>query len=585
MSIVYSAFDSRIDRRLAIKVLRERYARDVTSRQRFLREARAAGGLAHPNIVTVFDVGQTDGLPYLVMEHLSGGTLAEWIESGRTDEFDVEALLDVGIQLAGALAYAHKNGIIHRDLKPANIHYDPETGQAKIMDFGIAAIERGLDSEGKPAGVAGTPTHMPPEQLLDKPVDARSDLYSLGVVLYQLLSGQLPFDGEDAESVVRQVIAHQTRELKPTRPETPRELTDLVYRLIAHEPDSRPASARQVREELEEIRGGLKRGILHTVRDRSPLWRWPVAIGATVALVLVIGLNQVYRSQTEAIEEATYGYGDALASLVAQETAEALILEDTTALAMLVSDFSVNPQVEYLHISDETGRIQASTNPFLQGQAPPDAAHEAVPRESGSVSLYRSGEGLLEFRVPIRFQARRVGEARLGLDATALQASATTTLSMLAVVFVVSVLIVALGVGWMVWRQHRKFKRLAWGLKRLARGHFDFRIEPTRLDEMQEVYQQFNRLAVHLEERLAPRPGPADEDDTEAEVDLAPAVLGGVRHAPDETLDLTRPMENTEPDDDRDGNGDDDGRDHRGKDRKDVEGFPDSRVTPLKRST
>ncbi|MEX0915977.1 MAG: serine/threonine-protein kinase, partial [Wenzhouxiangellaceae bacterium] len=185
MSIVYEGFDGRIDRHLAIKVLRQRYARDVGARQRFLREARAAGGLAHPNIVTVFDVGQAEATPYLVMEQLQGGTLEDWLDRDRLPELDTGMLIELAIQLARGLAYAHQHGVIHRDIKPANIHYDPKTNVAKMMDFGIAATERSTEEQESGRRIAGTLTHMAPELLSGDRADARSDLYSLGVVLYQ----------------------------------------------------------------------------------------------------------------------------------------------------------------------------------------------------------------------------------------------------------------------------------------------------------------------------------------------------------------------------------------------------------------
>jgi serine/threonine-protein kinase len=532
MSIVYEGFDSRIDRSLGIKVLREHLARDVNARQRFLREARAAGGLSHPNITTVFDVGQHEGLPFLAMERLSGNTLAERLKQGS--EFDVETLLKIALQLAAGLDYAHRHGVIHRDLKPANIHLDPDSDLVKIMDFGIAAIERGAEQRGA-STVAGTPTHMAPEQLTAHRSDERSDLYSLGVVLFEMLSGQLPFDATDSDAVIDQVVRHQTRPLKPRDPNTPRELVDLVYRLMAREPESRPVSARQVVEELEEIRSGLHRGLLQTVRQQSSLLRWPLGIGAAVAVVLVLGLWYVYRSQTGAIESATYGYGDALASLIAQETAEALILEDTTALSILVSDFSVNPQVDHLHVADAAGVVQASTNPFLQGQPVPGLDGRSVDREAGSVVLARNDDGLLQFSVPIRFQARRVGEVRLGLDGSTLDTTAATTLGLLALVFSITVLVVAMGVGWMMRRQQRAMQRLAWGLKRLARGQVDFRLEAERRDEFSDVYRQFNRLAVRLDEHRA-----ANRSDDPTEPLEAP-TLRPAQGLPDDTLDLTAP--------------------------------------------
>lgn len=534
MSIVYEGFDGRIDRHLAIKVLRQKYARNVAARQRFLREARAAGGLAHPNIVTVFDVGQAEATPFMVMELLRGGTLEDWMARDRLPGLDTDMLIELAAQLARGLAYAHQHGVIHRDIKPANIHYDPKTNVAKMMDFGIAATERGAGESDSGTPIAGTLTHMAPELLSGNRADARSDLYSLGVVLYQLLCGRLPFDADDLETLVQQIARHETRPLKPVRPDTPRELVDLTYRLMALEPESRPSSAGQVAEELNEIREGIQSGIVQAVRRKSAPWRWPLLTGLGVALILVLGLNHLYRTQNEAMAQTTFGFGDALASLIAQETAEALILEDTTALSVLVSDFAANPEIRYLHISDAADTVQASTNPYLRGERAPPLEGVPIDRESGSVDLTRAENDLLEFRVPIRFQARRVGQVQLGLDGSGLGETATATLSMLVVVFCASLFALALGLIWMTRRQQVGLKRLGWGLKRLQRGQFEFRLETDRRDEFATVFGQFNRLAVRLDElsRGSGRRNRSGSNDSRAGLEI-PADAG--IH---ETLDL-----------------------------------------------
>jgi serine/threonine-protein kinase len=529
MSIVYEGFDGRIDRHLAIKLLRNRYARHVNARQRFLREARAAGGLAHPNIVTVFDVGQADSAPYIVMEYLEGGTLDDWINPERLAELETVKLLELAMQLARGLGYAHANGVIHRDIKPANIHYDPDVNVAKMMDFGIAATERTGDDDSGRDRIAGTLTHMAPELLAGQSPDARSDLYSLGIVLYQLLSGKLPFDARDTETLVRQIARHDVRPLRPLRSDTPKELVDLTYRLIALEPESRPASATQVADELSEIREGLQRGLLQSVRRKSAVWRWPLLTGLGVALVLVLGMNYLYRTQNEAMAETTFGFGDALASLIAQETAEALILEDNTALSVLVSDFAANPEIQYLHISDSDGIVQASTNPYLRGESAPPVNGAPIEREAGAVDLARTDDGVLEFRVPIRFQARRVGQVRLGLDGSGLSQAAAATMWMLVALFCAALLALAGGLTWMTRRHQLGLKRLAWGLKRLQRGQYEFRLETDRRDEFANTFRQFNRLAVRLDE-LSRSTRKAQNDARRASV---PADA-----RPHETLDL-----------------------------------------------
>jgi eukaryotic-like serine/threonine-protein kinase len=321
MSIVYKAFDPRIDRYLAVKVLREQFARDVTSRQRFLREARAAGGLGHPSIITVFDVGQIDGVPYMAMELLDGETLADRLASGR--QLGLREVLDLAIQLGSALAYAHHRGVIHRDIKPANIHFDPETGVAKLLDFGIAGIKARQDRD-LAAGqvVVGTPAYMAPEQMSGDAQDERCDLYALGVLLYRLLAGRLPFDEGNLGELMAAVVRQPPPPLEPIHPDTPVELVEMTHRLLAKKPSARYASAVEVLEELQDIRSGLNRGLLAAARRKGQAWRWPLAVGAVVALVLLLGLGHVYRSQNEAMAATTFGYGEGLASVIAREVAE-----------------------------------------------------------------------------------------------------------------------------------------------------------------------------------------------------------------------------------------------------------------------
>jgi eukaryotic-like serine/threonine-protein kinase len=501
MSIVYEAFDPHLDRHLAVKILRERYARDVKSRQRFLREARSAGGLSHPSIVTVFDVGQFEGLPFMVMERLEGGSLEEFLDSDAS--LDVRQVIEIGIHLAGALHYAHERGVIHRDIKPSNIYFDPGTGMVKLVDFGIAAIDRRI-REGKATDdqtIAGTPRYMAPEQLQGERPDHRSDLYSLGVVLYRLLSGRLPFNGEPLSVLMRQVVNEPAPRLEPAHDNTPVELVELVMRLLAKEPGQRHVDGSQVLEELQEIRSDMDRGLLKPARDAAPIWRWPAALSLGLALILGIGLTWVYHSQSATMTETTYGFGDALASVIARETAESLLLEDATALGNLVSDFAVTERVTHLHVSDREGNIQASTDPFLQGESIPELSGSVVERNQANVRLVVLDNGNLEFQAPVRYQGRRIGQVQLGIDGSQLQATARTTLSMLSVVFLVTVLVGALGFAWAARVQQRSIQRVSWGLQRIARGQYDFRLDEHRQDILSPLYRRFNDMAVRLEER------------------------------------------------------------------------------------
>ncbi len=506
MSIVYKAFDPRIDRYLAVKVLRESFARDVTSRQRFLREARAAGGLGHPSIVTVFDVGQIDGMPYMAMELLDGDTLADRLAAPHAPT--LRETLDLTIQLASALSYAHERGVIHRDIKPANIYFDAGTGVAKLLDFGIAGIKSRPDRDLSNGGVVlGTPAYMAPEQIVGEAQDERCDLYSLGVVLYRMLSGRLPFDDGNLSELMAQVVRQPPPPLEPIQPETPVELIETTRRLLAKKPAARYSSAAEVLEELQEIRASLSQGLLSSARRRGMAWRWPLAVGSLVALVLVLGLGHVYRSQNEAMASATYGYGEGLASVIAREIAEPLLLDDSAALGNLVSDFSGNPQVLYLHIADRHGIVQSSTSLFLQDQPVPVIENPVLRRSESAIRVVQAGNGDLEFQVPVRFQARRLGEIYLGLDGSALSAAARSTMGMMVLVFLVAMLVILLALAAMVRHQRRLIERIGWGLRRVGKGQYDFRLDADRSDEFGNLHRRFNDMAMRLEERHGVRDG------------------------------------------------------------------------------
>lgn len=544
MSIVYEAYDPHINRHLAVKVLREHYARDLKSRQRFLREARSAGGLSHANIVTVFDVGQHEGLPFLVMERLRGQSLEEYLESGG--RLGTDEVMAIGIQLAGALDYAHDRGVIHRDVKPSNIYFDPESGLVKLVDFGIAAIghPEGIDTSDDT--ITGTPKYMAPEQVQGHELDARSDLYALGVVLYRLVSGETPFRAESIGALIHHIVHRPPAQLRPLDDRTPIDLIELIHRLLAKAPEARPASGAMVLEELQEIRADMERGLLNTVRRRPGAWRWLAALGLALAIVLGGGLIWVYHSQTEAMTESTYGYGDALASVVARETADAMLLDDPTALSNLVSDFSVNPRVTFLHISDRDGQVQASTDPFLQGEPRPQPGRATIERDQGSVRLLSREDGNLEFQTPIRYQGRRIGEVQLGIDGAQLESTARTTMIMLALVFAVTVIVVGSGFSLLVRRHQRSVQRITRGLQRIARGQYDARLQPSGQELFSPLYQAFNDMANRLEERHgylkhkpARRPLPDYPDTGEDSLDETLEMEGSEERAQSNVLPLS----------------------------------------------
>jgi len=239
MGIVYLGKDPKIGRVVAIKTLAlsQEFSGDelADARARFFREAETAGRLQHQNIVTIFDAGEEHDLAYIAMEFLKGRDLVDHCRVGNL--LPVPRVLSIVARVAEALAYAHRQHVVHRDIKPANIMYDPETDTVKVTDFGIARITDA--SKTKTGMVLGTPSFMAPEQLAGKKVDGRADLYSTGVMLFQLLAGVLPFRGESMAELMFKIANEDAPGLQSIRPELPSEVAELVARSLHKAPELR----------------------------------------------------------------------------------------------------------------------------------------------------------------------------------------------------------------------------------------------------------------------------------------------------------------------------------------------------------
>lgn len=251
MADVWLAEDQELGRRVAVKILHERYANDEQFVERFRREATHAAGLSHPNIVSIFDRGVADGSYYIVMEYVEGRTLKELIV--KRGPCPVPVALSYTRQILAALRYAHRNGIIHRDIKPHNVIVDRE-GRAKVADFGIA---RAGASEMTEAGsIVGTAQYLSPEQARGAPVDESSDLYSTGVVLFELLTGTVPFAGETPVEIAMKHLSHTPEVPSAKRPEVTRDLDLVVLRALAKETSERYRNAAEMDRDLELLTRG-----------------------------------------------------------------------------------------------------------------------------------------------------------------------------------------------------------------------------------------------------------------------------------------------------------------------------------------
>lgn len=332
MAAVFEAEDPRLKRRVALKLLHPAIAARPGSNERFLREAQSAAALKHEHVVTIHQVGLHQGTPFLVLEQLHGETLEDHL--ARTGRLTVPEIIRIGREIAEGLAAAHARGLLHRDIKPANIWLEgPESsnpvksasrdhgpvdsvaesnrhpqaeaasGRVKILDFGLAKSSS-AEPEISHAGIlVGTPRYMSPEQVAGDAVDPRTDLFSLGCVLYRTATGRAPFGGSDLLSVLRALACEEPLPLRTLNPQVPRALSDLVGKLLSKSPDDRPATAQVVVDQLRAIEHGLAREQVSTrasASDRSsdsgarPKWRKKWAIGAGAGLALLVPLIWYY---------------------------------------------------------------------------------------------------------------------------------------------------------------------------------------------------------------------------------------------------------------------------------------------------
>lgn len=290
MGVVYRARDSRLQRTVALKFLPPNQPSDEEARARFLREARAAAALNHPNIATIYDIEEAEDLAFIAMEYVEGSTLKE--KRVREGPLAIEDIVDIGAQIAEALKAAHERGVTHRDVKSSNVMLAP-AGRVKVMDFGLAKIAD-YQTVTRTHNTPGTIAYMSPEQLQGRGGDARSDLWALGVILYEMSTGQLPFTGGIEVAVIYGIINNEPRRPRELRPDLPIELERIIMRALSKNPKRRYQSADEILADLRAVRAmtngeaGAKRS---TVAEPTLLHRLsgkPVALVAVLAAGLLI---------------------------------------------------------------------------------------------------------------------------------------------------------------------------------------------------------------------------------------------------------------------------------------------------------
>ncbi len=292
MGVIYRGIQEPLGREVAVKVMTESLARDKSFVNRFMREAQIASRLNHPQIVHIYDQGQLDGYLYIAMEMVPGRTLGELLAARR--RFPISEVVDLSQQICDVLAYAHAEGIIHRDIKPSNLILD-QHGKIKITDFGLAKA-LALPSFTATGELLGSPDYLSPEQFRGQPADERTDLYAVGLILYELATGQRPYAADDAASLMYKVLHEPAPSPRDLRPEIPETLDRIVLRCLQKAPEDRFPSSRSLSSALQQIRD--QTAPLPSLAEVSTA-RIPSDLPRTVwqSLVVILALGAMYGSE------------------------------------------------------------------------------------------------------------------------------------------------------------------------------------------------------------------------------------------------------------------------------------------------
>ncbi len=505
MATVYKAFDPSINRPLVIKFLHANLCATEEYRQRFLREAKAAGVLAHPNIVTIFDVGEIENRPYIAMELLDGGPLDEMLPKGT--ELPLRDVLVLGIQIANALDYAHSKGIFHRDIKPANIIRLADGKTVKLADFGIAHVAAGDAMDATTAGtIMGTPHYMSPEQARGDTIDARSDLWAVGVMLYQLLTGTRPFNADSIMALLMRITNEAPQPVGELRPDIPASLRRIIARSLNKPPHKRFQSGKEMSEALTrvlheidpELTGGRarRRGVQLKVK-------LAMAMAAIVAVTMTVTSLYVTHRQYQAMLAQTIDQGASLAKLVAVENAHQTLSEDWVGIDVSVQAIARALDARAIAVIDIKGIVRVSTDAASVGKPQQPLSGEPLTARDAAVSVLRLRQGgvsTFAFTVPVQFQTRDIGKVQILLSEEGLTAVVRESWWLMALLLVVTAVTATLATYLMLDRYARPLRTLGDSLDEIRDGRYDCRIEQARTDEIGELYDSFNGMAASLEQ-------------------------------------------------------------------------------------
>lgn len=525
MADVFRAYDPSIDRQLAVKILKQDFRQDRDYTTWFLREAKSAGALSHPNIVTIFDAGLTDDQSFIVMELLDGKPLDELIEEGRT--FSAEEITRIGLQLAEALSYAHGQGVIHRDIKPSNIMLLHGSNTIKLMDFGIArrdnadpAVSRfgsGDFNASRHSTVIGTPRYMSPEQAQGLQIDGRSDLFAVGAVLYELATREKAFPSGSMATLINQIVEEDPRPLQSLAPNIPGGLQFIIAKLLSKKPERRFQSGRHLAQALQR-----ELNELDLLRQDQPKRRYlPLQLRISLTMAAIIGavllgsiwlvLNRQYnvmRDMAITSGKASTAFVAGNAGLTAAENAALpkSAQPDWAPVEVFVRIASEDGNVAELKVIDSNNIIRGAKNPALIGKKYAPSVNEPIINQTPdiTVSEVRDASGKQQFRFvqPIRYGQGTYGKVDMLLKQNRLENATRLSRILLMLLGAATLAAVMLTAYIVTALLARPIKRLNSAFMDAIKGNLDFRISHESKNEFGELFDSFNRFAGVMQDRL-----------------------------------------------------------------------------------
>jgi eukaryotic-like serine/threonine-protein kinase len=511
MADVYRAYDPSINRTLAIKVLKNEFLQDEEYAGRFLREAKAAGALSHPNIVTIFDVGEVSGHPFIVMELLDGKPLDKLMSERQ--KLTLDETMNIGMQLARALDYAHAQGIIHRDIKPSNIMISSDGQSVKILDYGIARLNENDALLGQEVlktqvgAVLGTPRYMSPEQAMGQTSDGRSDLYSVGIVLYELLTGKKAFSSGSMATLMLQITQQDPEPITKLAPEVPGGLAFIINKLLSKKPEKRFQKGAELFAALKRELAASDALKAEKTKPRS----MPLPIKVTlltsifILAVLSAAIWAALNKQNKVMQQMAVTSGSAISGFVANNIGTNMLSEDWDQVSVFVKVAAEDKTVEDMVVVDNNNIIRGSKDSSLEGRIYKPGNGPVISQVNNVTvveSQNRTGNRVFQFRQPVVYAQGTYGKVYISLKQNAFEAAAALSRNVLlglGLVTLLSVILVAYTIAALL---AKPIKRLSEAFADAAIGNLDFRISHNRKDEFGELFDGFNRMAGAVQSRI-----------------------------------------------------------------------------------